>query len=62
MNVSAVNLIGCMEMTKAFTFNVRVEDAVAGSAPMTEQECIDYIILRLESQSVIRVVSIIRDY
>ena len=49
-------------MTKAFTFSIRVEDAVAGSAPMTEQECIDYITLRLESQSVIRVTNIVRDY
>jgi hypothetical protein len=62
MKTDTKSQIGCGEMTKAFTFNVRVEDAVAGSAPMTEQECIDYIVMRLEAQSVIRVTSIVRDY
>jgi hypothetical protein len=46
----------------SFTFSLTVTDQVAGSAPMTEQEAIDYIILRLESQSVISVANIVRDY
>ena len=59
--MTVVNLIGCGEMN-SFTFSLTVTDQVAGSAPMTEQEAIDYIILRLESQSVISVANIVRDY
>jgi hypothetical protein len=46
----------------SYTFSITVMDEVAGSAPMTEQEAIDYIILRLEAQSVISVLNIVRDY
>jgi len=49
-------------MSKSFTFSISVEDMIAGSAPMTEEEAIDYIVLRLDSQSVIRVTNIVRDY
>jgi len=56
-----VNLIGCGEMN-SFTFSLTVTDQAAGSEPMTEQEVIDYIIFRLEAQSVISVANIVRDY
>jgi hypothetical protein len=57
----AVNLIGCGEMN-SFTFSLTVTDQAAGSEPMTEQDVIDYIIFRLEAQSVITVSNIVRDY
>jgi len=61
MNVSVVNLTGCGEMN-SFTFALTVIDQTAGSEPMTEQGIIDYIIFRLEGQSVITVANIVRDY
>jgi hypothetical protein len=61
MNVSATNLTGCMEMN-SFTFSLTVTDQAAGSEPMTEKGIIDYIIFRLEGQSVITVANIVRDY
>ena len=57
----AVNPIGCGEMN-SFTFSLTVTDQAAGSEPMTEQGVIDYIIFRLEGQSVITVANIVRDY
>ena len=62
MNVSAMNLIGCMEMSSTYTFTLTIQDEVDGSEPMTEQGAIDYIIYRLEQQSVIQVLNIVRDY
>jgi len=59
--MTAVNLIGCGEMN-SFTFSLTVTDQAAGSEPMTEQSIIDYIIFRLEAQSVITVANIVRDY
>jgi hypothetical protein len=59
--MTAVNLIGCGEMN-SFTFSLTVTDQAAGSEPMTEQSVIDYIIFRLEAQSVISVANIVRDY
>jgi hypothetical protein len=59
--MTAVNLIGCGEMN-SFTFSLTVTDQAAGSEPMTEQGVIDYIIFRLEGQSVISVANIVRDY
>ena len=59
--MTVVNLIGCGEMN-SFTFSLTVTDQAAGSEPMTEQEVIDYIIFRLEAQSVISVANIVRDY
>jgi hypothetical protein len=55
------NLTGCGEMN-SFTFSLTVTDQAAGSEPMTEQGIIDYIIFRLEGQSVITVANIVRDY
>ena len=46
----------------SFTFSLTVTDQVAGSEPMSEQAMIDYILLRLESQSVVTVLNIVRDY
>ena len=48
-------------MTK-YTFSITVEDEVAGSEPMTMQSIMDYILIRLESESVIRVSNLVRDY
>lgn len=62
MNVSATNLTGCMEMSNTYTFTITVQDEVDGSEPLTEQGAIDYIIFRLEAQSVIEVLNIVRDY
>jgi hypothetical protein len=59
--MTAVNLTGCGEMN-SFTFSLTVTDQAAGSEPMTEQGVIDYIIFRLEAQSVIAVANIVRDY
>ena len=59
--MTVVNLIGCGEMN-SFTFSLTVTDQAAGSEPMTEQSVIDYIIFRLEAQSVITVANIVRDY
>ena len=59
--MTVVNLIGCGEMNN-FTFSLTVTDQAAGSEPMTEQSIIDYIIFRLEAQSVISVANIVRDY
>jgi hypothetical protein len=56
-----MSLIGCGEMN-SFTFSLTVTDQAAGSEPMTEQGIIDYIIFRLEGQSVITVANIVRDY
>ena len=56
-----MNPIGCGEMN-SFTFSLTVTDQAAGSEPMTEQGVIDYIIFRLEGQSVITVANIVRDY
>jgi hypothetical protein len=52
---------GCGEMSN-FTFRITVQEEIVGNDPMTEQDFIDYIILRLESQSVITVTNIVRDY
>ena len=56
-----MNLTGCGEMN-SFTFSLTVTDQAAGSEPMTEQGVIDYIIFRLEGQSLITVANIVRDY
>jgi hypothetical protein len=56
------NQIGCGEMSNIYTFTLTVQDEVDGSEPLSEQGAIDYIIYRLESQSVIEVLNIVRDY
>jgi acetyl-CoA carboxylase beta subunit len=56
------NQIGCGEMSNVYTFTLTVQDEVDGSEPLTEQGAIDYIIFRLEAQSVIQVLNIVRDY
>ena len=49
-------------MSNTYTFTITVQDEVDGSEPLTEQGAIDYIIFRLEAQSVIEVLNIVRDY
>jgi len=39
-----------------YTYKITIADADAGSEPMTAESVLDYIILRLQSQSVISVV------
>jgi hypothetical protein len=60
--MTAVNLIGCGEMSNTYTFTITIQDEVDGSEPLTEQGAIDYIIYHLEKQSVIEVLNIVRDY
>lgn len=55
------NQIGCGEMSN-FTFSISVKEEMPSTKPMNEQDIIDYIILRLESQSVLMVTNIVRDY
>jgi hypothetical protein len=38
-----------------YKFKITVSDEEAGSQPLSEQDMIDYIVLRLQSQSVIQV-------
>jgi hypothetical protein len=53
----ATNLTGCGEMSKITTFSLTVS-----GDDMDEQAMIDYIILRLETQDVLQVLNIVRDY
>jgi hypothetical protein len=55
--VKATNLTGCGEMSKITTFSLTVS-----GDDMDEQAMIDYIILRLETQDVLQVLNIVRDY
>jgi hypothetical protein len=55
------NQIGCGEMN-SFTFSLTVSDEVAGSDPMSEQDMRDYLWAIIESQSVVAVLNIVRDY
>ena len=57
----AVNLTGCGEMN-SFTFQITVTDQEAGSEPMSEQRMRDYLWAIIESQSVVTVLNIVRDY
>jgi hypothetical protein len=45
-----------------FTFSLTVTDEVAGSAPMSEQEMMQYITFALDEEYVIKVLNIVRDY
>ena len=46
--------VECLNMTQ-YKFKITVSDEEAGSQPLSEQDMIDYIVLRLQSQSVIQV-------
>ena len=56
------NQTGCGEMSNTYTFSITVSDEFSGNYPMSEQAMIDYILLRLESQSSVTVLNIVRDY
>ena len=56
-----MSLTGCGEMN-SFTFQITVSDEVAGSEPMSEQGMRDYLWAIIESQSVVTVLNIVRDY
>lgn len=45
-----------------YTFSITVTDEVAGSAPMSEQEMMQYITFALDEEYVIKVLNIVRDY
>ena len=49
-------------MSNTYTFSITVSDEFSGNYPMSEQAMIDYILLRLESQSSVTVLNIVRDY
>ena len=57
-----MNLTGCGEMSNTYTFSITVSDEVAGSEPMSEQGMRDYLWAIIESQSVVTVLNIVRDY
>jgi len=44
------------------TFSVTVEEIDSGIEPLSVEGMMDYILLRLESQEVLRVTNIVRDY
>jgi len=44
------------------TFSVTVEEVDSGIEPLSVEGLMDYILLRLESQNVLRVTNIVRDY
>jgi hypothetical protein len=44
------------------TFSITVEEIDSGIEPLSVEGMMDYILLRLESQNVLRVTNIIRDY
>jgi len=44
------------------TFSVTVEEVDSGIEPLSVEGLMDYILLRLESQNVLRVRNIVRDY
>ena len=46
----------------SFTFSLTVTDQEAGSEPMSEQRMRDYLWAIIESQSVVTVLNIVRDY
>jgi hypothetical protein len=49
-------------MSNTYTFSITVSDEVAGSEPMSEQSMRDYLWAIIESQSVLTVLNIVRDY
>jgi hypothetical protein len=44
------------------TFSITVEEIDSGIEPLSVEGMMDYILLRLESQNVLRVKNIVRDY
>jgi len=44
------------------TFSITVEEIDSGIEPLSVEGLMDYILLRLESQNVLRVSNIVRDY
>jgi hypothetical protein len=55
--MTAVNLIGCGEMT-SFTFSL----TVGSDEPMSEQDMKDYLWAIIESRDKVAVLNIVRDY
>lgn len=44
------------------TFSITVEEIDSGIEPLSVEGLMDYVLLRLESQNVLRVTNIVRDY
>lgn len=55
------NQIGCGEMSKAITFSLTVEP-VAGTTSMLTHHLMEYIEKAIESESLLQVMNIVRDY
>jgi hypothetical protein len=53
--------IGCGEMSKAITFSITVEP-VAGTTSMLTHQIMEYLEKVIESESLLQVTNIVRDY
>ena len=53
--------IGCGEMSKAVTFSVTIEP-VAGATSMLTHQMMEYLEKVIESESLLQVTNIVRDY
>ena len=53
--------IGCGEMSKALTFSVTIEP-VAGTTAMLTHQMMEYLERVIESESLLQVTNIVRDY
>ena len=53
--------IGCGEMSKAITFSVTIEP-IAGTKAMPTHHLMEYIEKAIESEFLLQVVNIVRDY
>tara|TARA_R110000822_G_scaffold152104_1_gene291248 strand:+ start:2732 stop:2923 length:192 start_codon:yes stop_codon:yes gene_type:complete len=61
MTTATRSQIGCGEMSKAFTFSVTVEP-VAGTTSMLTHQIMEYLEKAIESESLLHVTNIVRDY
>jgi hypothetical protein len=61
MTTDTKSQIGCGEMSKAITFSITVEP-VAGITPMLTHKMMEYIERAIESESLLQVMNIVRDY
>jgi hypothetical protein len=55
----AMNLTGCGEMIKPYTFSITVQ---ASSETMSEQDVMDLVVHNVEYEAGINVLNIVRDY
>lgn len=62
MKMTRMSLIECGQTMNSYTFSMTVRDLVEGQDPLTLEGMMDYITLVLESQSVVQVTNLVRDY